>query len=87
MYTLQSGLDYSYECETWRMWRTTRNHEIATYKFAISPLTDVKMVSDWVNNATLDQLKCFIMFDTPLAASTSLDTVLKNLGKSLVLER
>ena len=45
------------------------------------------MFSDWVNKATLDQLKCFISSDIPWAISISLDTVLKNLGNCLVFER
>lgn len=50
-------------------------------------LTDVKMLSDWVNKATLDQPNCFIIFDIPVATSASLGTVLKNLGNFLVSER
>ena len=57
---------------------------IKVYNFM---LTNVKMFSDWVIKPTLDQSKCFISNDIPWAISISLDTVLRNLGNSLVSER
>ena len=69
-------------------WSSVENYTISNeIVHNIYTLTDVNMVSDWVIKTTLDQPNCSITRDIPLATSTSLDTVLKNLGNTLVLER
>ena len=50
-------------------------------------LTKVKIFSDCVINAILDQSNCFIICIIPTTISASLDTVLRKRGNTSVLER
>ena len=50
-------------------------------------LTKVKIFSDCVTNAILDQSNCFITCTIPIAISASLDTVLRKRGNVALLER
>ena len=50
-------------------------------------LTKVKIFSDCVSKAILDQSNCFITCTIPTTISASLDTVLRNFGNTSVLER
>ena len=47
----------------------------------------MKIFSDCVTKAILDQSNCFITCAIPTAISASLDTVLRNFGNTSVLER
>ena len=50
-------------------------------------LTKVKIFSDCVTKAILDQSNCFITCTIPIAISASLDTVLRKRGNVALLER
>ena len=50
-------------------------------------LTNVKILSDCVIKATLDHPNFFMAAVIPSAISASLDTVLRNSGNNLLLER
>ena len=54
---------------------------------AIYKLTNVKIFSDCVIKATLDHPNSFMAAVIPTATSASLDTVLRNSGNNLLLER
>ena len=56
-------------------------------KVAVYELTNVKMFSDCVIKATLDHPNSFMAAVIPTATSASLDTVLRNSGNNLLLER
>ena len=47
----------------------------------------MKIFSDCVSKATLDHPNCLMAAVIPIATSASLDTVLKNSGNNLSLER
>ena len=65
---------------------------LSTYQYVLTEqwlnkLTNVKMLSDCVIKATLDHPNFFMAAVIPSTISASLDTVLRNSGNSLLLER
>ena len=89
---MYSGHKYKHE-----HMHTFQPHEMITSVFitqlAISitinkfVLTKVKIFSDCVIKAILDQPNCFITCTIPIAISASLDTVLRKRGNVALLER